>query len=138
MRDEGEESGQATKWPLGAVVRQVHLEIQQIALVAQQPFRGTSMFSREELSCSAKTRTIAPIGMVMTATEHPHVLIVDDDEAIRSAVRELMLSVGLDATCFASTHELLESDLHERPGCLVLDVRMPGLSGLDFQHHLAS
>jgi len=96
------------------------------------------MFRREELLRSAKTRTIAPIGMVMTATEHPHVLIVDDDEAIRSAVRELMLSVGLDATCFASTHELLESDLHERPGCLVLDVRMPGLSGLDFQHHLAS
>ncbi len=96
------------------------------------------MVRREQLLRSANTRAIAPIGMVSTATEHPQVLIVDDDEAIRSAVRELMLSVGLDARCFASTRGLLELDLHDRPGCLVLDIRMPGLSGLDFQHHLAS
>jgi FixJ family two-component response regulator len=96
------------------------------------------MVRREELLYSGKTHTVAPTGIVSTATERPHVLIVDDDEAIRSAVSELMLSVGLEATCFASTREVLEADLHERPGCLVLDVRMPGLSGLDFQHHLAS
>jgi FixJ family two-component response regulator len=96
------------------------------------------MVRREELLYSGKTHTVAPTGIVSTATERPHVLIVDDDEAIRSAVSELMLSVGLEATCFASTREVLEADLHERPGCLVLDVRMPGLSCLDFQHHLAS
>jgi FixJ family two-component response regulator len=96
------------------------------------------MVRREELLYSGKTHTVAPTGIISTATERPHVLIVDDDEAIRSAVSELMLSVGLEATCFASTREVLEADLHERPGCLVLDVRMPGLSGLDFQHHLAS
>jgi FixJ family two-component response regulator len=81
---------------------------------------------------------IAHSGKKRATIERPHVLIVDDDDDIRSALRELMLSVGLDATCFASTRELLESDLHERPGCLVLDVRMPGLSGLDLQHRLAS
>jgi FixJ family two-component response regulator len=46
--------------------------------------------------------------------------------------------VGLDATCFASIRELLEEELPERPGCLVLDVRLPGSSGLDLQQHLAS
>src|SRR5215470_17325226 len=58
--------------------------------------------------------------------ERPLVLIVDDDEAVRTALRELFLSVGLDATCFASTRELLDVELPPRPGCLILDVRMPG------------
>jgi FixJ family two-component response regulator len=70
--------------------------------------------------------------------ERPHVLVVDDDEDVRAALRELFLSVGLDATCFASTRDLLEADLPRRPGCLVLDVRMPGSSGLDLQAHLAA
>jgi FixJ family two-component response regulator len=69
--------------------------------------------------------------------EQPLVLIVDDDERIRTALQELMLSVGIDSTCFASTRELLDSDLPDRPGCLILDVRMPGSSGLDLQNHLA-
>jgi len=64
-------------------------------------------------------------------------LIVDDDEEIRSALRELLLSVGIDACCFGSTQELLRADLPERPGCLILDVRMPGASGLDLQQRLA-
>jgi FixJ family two-component response regulator len=71
-------------------------------------------------------------------TDRPLILIVDDDEEVRAAIRELILSVGLDATCFASTRELLETELPERPGCLVLDVRMPGSSGLDLQHQLIS
>lgn len=71
------------------------------------------------------------------AGERPLVLIVDDDERIRLALQELMLSVGLDSACFASTRELLDSDVPDRPGCLILDVRMPGSSGLDFQNHLA-
>ena len=71
-------------------------------------------------------------------TNRPLVLIVDDDEEVRSALRELLLSVGIDACCFGSTQELLHADLPERPGCLILDVRMPGASGLDLQQHLAS
>jgi len=68
----------------------------------------------------------------------PLVLIVDDDEDIRAAIQELMLSVGLDAMGFASPRELLEADPPNRPGCLVLDVRMPGASGLDLQQQLAA
>jgi FixJ family two-component response regulator len=68
----------------------------------------------------------------------PLVLVVDDDEEIRSALRELFLSVGLDALCFASTRELLDDELPPRPGCLILDIRMPGSSGLDLQQQLAS
>jgi FixJ family two-component response regulator len=68
----------------------------------------------------------------------PLVLIVDDDERVRLSIQELVESVGLEAACFGSTKELLDSALHERPGCLILDVRLPGLSGLDFQQRLNS
>ena len=71
-------------------------------------------------------------------TGRPLVLIVDDDEEVRFALRELLLSVGLDACCFGSTQELLHAELGERPGCLILDVRMPGASGLDLQQHLVA
>ncbi len=70
--------------------------------------------------------------------DRPLVLIVDDDEEVRTALQELMESVGLDASCFASPRELLEYELPDRPGCLVLDVRMPGASGLDLQQQLAA
>jgi FixJ family two-component response regulator len=78
--------------------------------------------------------------MITAATEieRPLVLIVDDDEAVRTSVEELMLSVGIDAAGYGSTRELLEAPLPERPGCLVVDVRMPGSSGLDLQQHLAA
>ncbi|WP_343716638.1 response regulator transcription factor [Inquilinus sp.] len=72
------------------------------------------------------------------ATERPLVLIVDDDEAVRLSLQELMLSVGLDAVGFASARELLDTALPDRSGCLVLDVRLPGTSGLDLQQQLAS
>lgn len=73
-----------------------------------------------------------------TGKDRPLVVIVDDDAAVRASLEELMLSVGIDATGFGSTHELLDADLPERPGCLVLDVRMPGASGLDLQQHFAA
>jgi FixJ family two-component response regulator len=73
-----------------------------------------------------------------TDADRAIVLIVDDDERVREAIQELVQSVGLDAACFASTQELLDSKAYERPGCLVLDVRLPGLSGLDFQQYLNS
>ena len=72
------------------------------------------------------------------AQDRPLVLVVDDDAAVRASIEELMLSVGIDSIGFASTHELLETEIPDRPGCLVLDVRMPGLSGLDLQQHLAA
>lgn len=70
--------------------------------------------------------------------ERPLVVIVDDDEAVRTSLEELMLSVGIEAAGFGSTRELLDANLPERPGCLVLDVRMPGSSGLDLQQHFAA
>jgi FixJ family two-component response regulator len=70
--------------------------------------------------------------------EQPLVLIVDDDLAVRDGLHELMLSAGMECASFASTRELLEASVLDRPGCLILDVRMPGPSGLDLQHHLAA
>jgi FixJ family two-component response regulator len=70
--------------------------------------------------------------------EPPLVMIVDDDTAMREALQDLVLSAGMRSVSFASTHELLEADVLDRPGCLILDVRMPGASGLDFQHQLAA
>src|SRR3546814_13579180 len=68
----------------------------------------------------------------------PLVLIVDDDEAVRTAIGELMLSVGIEAACYGSTRELIESPLLDRSCCLILDVRMTGSSGLDLQRYMAS
>lgn len=70
--------------------------------------------------------------------DRPLVILVDDDDDLREALQELMLSVGLDAIGFASTRELLEAELPDRPGCLIADVRMPGVSGLDLQHRLTA
>jgi len=72
-----------------------------------------------------------------TEEEKPLVMIVDDDAAVREALYELILSAGMLPACFASTRELLDADVLDRPGCLILDVRMPGASGLDLQHQLA-
>jgi FixJ family two-component response regulator len=82
--------------------------------------------------------TTAAMSKRGTDADRALVLVVDDDERVRLAIQELLLSVGLEAACFASTQELLESEVYERPGCLVLDVRLPGLSGLDFQRYLNS
>ena len=64
------------------------------------------------------------------------VFIVDDDPAIRIAMQALMESVNLRHQIFPSGNEFLESDSDRRPGCLVLDIRMPGLSGLELQAEL--
>jgi FixJ family two-component response regulator len=68
--------------------------------------------------------------------DQPLVVIVDDDEAVREALMDLIQSAGFRSACFASTRELLDADALDRPGCLILDVRMPGTSGLDLQRHL--
>jgi FixJ family two-component response regulator len=70
-------------------------------------------------------------------TSEPIVVIVDDDAAVREALSELILSAGFQAVSFASTREVLDADILDSPGCLILDVRMPGANGLHLQHHLA-
>jgi FixJ family two-component response regulator len=72
----------------------------------------------------------------MTTTE-PTVFVIDDDKAIRSAIKNLLESVGLRAEVFSTPREFLKEGHKDKPGCLVLDVRLPGASGLDFQHELA-
>ena len=74
-------------------------------------------------------------GIYMTETQ-PKVFIVDDDHSVRKALTRLMRSVGLDVETFSSADEFLKRDHHDGPACLVLDVRMPGLSGLDLQAEL--
>jgi FixJ family two-component response regulator len=68
----------------------------------------------------------------------PTVLVVDDDPALLQSVGLLLESVGLDAQLFASVADFLKSDPPDGPSCLVLDVRLPGKSGLDFQRELAA
>jgi FixJ family two-component response regulator len=68
--------------------------------------------------------------------EQPVVIVIDDDDLVREAVCDLLRSIGLSTKPFASVPEFLESKLPDGPSCLVLDVRLPGLSGLDFQSEL--
>jgi FixJ family two-component response regulator len=68
----------------------------------------------------------------------PTVLVIDDDPEIRDSLRRLLQSVSLNARLFASVPDFLKSERPNGPTCLVLDVRLPGQSGLDFQRELAA
>jgi FixJ family two-component response regulator len=63
--------------------------------------------------------------------------IIDDDASLRMAMDSLLRSVGLKTRTYGTTREFLDAKLEDHPGCLVLDVRLPGVSGLDFQEQLA-
>lgn len=71
------------------------------------------------------------------ANDSPVVHIVDDDASLRGAIDSLLRSVGLKTRAYGSAREVLDARLGDQPGCLVLDVRLPGISGLDFQDQLA-
>ena len=68
--------------------------------------------------------------------ENPIVFVVDDDPSIRKSLERLIKSAGLDVVTFATAHEFLDSHSHKGPSCLVLDVKMPGLNGLELQEKL--
>lgn len=68
--------------------------------------------------------------------DKPTVFIVDDDEPVRDSLKMLMRSVGLSAETFSGAAEFLEAYDPDRPGCLVLDIRMPGMSGMELQEKL--
>lgn len=72
----------------------------------------------------------------MAATEQSIVFVVEDDPSMRAALQDLIASVGLDARAFATPREFLEASRPDVPACLVLDVRLPGSSGLAFQQEL--
>jgi len=75
--------------------------------------------------------------MTAATGREPTVLVIDDDASLRDALSRLFRSVGLKVKTFASAPEFLQDELPDGPSCLVLDVRLPGLSGLDFQAELA-
>jgi FixJ family two-component response regulator len=76
------------------------------------------------------------MGSSMTEAE-AIVYVIDDDPSVREALGSLIRSVGLSVETFASAQDFLSSSRAERAGCLVLDVRLPGLSGLDLQRELS-
>jgi FixJ family two-component response regulator len=76
------------------------------------------------------------VRMAQQTAERSIVHIVDDDESLRRAVDSLCRSIGLLTQTYASAQEFLDAKREDLPGCLVLDVRLPGISGLDFQSQL--
>ena len=73
----------------------------------------------------------------MTPISPPTVFVIDDDAAVRAAIQGLLKSVGLRSESFGTAQEFLRGKLPDGPSCLVLDVRLPGINGLDFQRELA-
>jgi FixJ family two-component response regulator len=72
----------------------------------------------------------------VTPSATPTVFVVDDDDLVRAAIHGMLKSVGLRSETFGTTQEFLGSKRPDAPSCLVLDVRLPGVSGLDFQREL--
>ena len=72
----------------------------------------------------------------MTSAEGSTVFVIDDDAAVRAAIQGLLKSVGLHSDSFGTAQEFLTSERSDGPSCLVLDIRLPGINGLDFQRQL--
>jgi FixJ family two-component response regulator len=73
----------------------------------------------------------------MTSAAAPTVFVVDDDDLVRASIQGMLKSVGLRSETFGTPQEFLRSERPDGPSCLILDVRLPGISGLDFQRELA-
>ena len=74
----------------------------------------------------------------MTTTDGATVFVIDDDDLVRAAIQGMLKSVGLKAETFATPQEFLGRQRPDGPSCLILDVELPGVSGLDFQKELAA
>ena len=85
--------------------------------------------------CTVTIRPTLPTGL--GGGEEPVVLVIDDDIAMRESLTSLFQSVGLRVKVFGSAPELLQTKLPNAPSCLMLDIRLPGMSGLDFQVEMA-
>jgi FixJ family two-component response regulator len=81
-------------------------------------------------------RLVEHIRVMTSETSSQLVAIVDDDRSVQSALKDLMESAGLPARCFGSAEEFLESDQRDQTACLIADIRMPGMSGLQLQAKL--
>jgi FixJ family two-component response regulator len=74
----------------------------------------------------------------VTTTDGATVFVIDDDDLVRAAIHGMLKSVGMEAETFATPQEFLRSQRPDGPSCLILDVELPGVSGLDFQKQLAA
>ncbi|MCD5995433.1 response regulator transcription factor [Pseudomonas sp. CDFA 602] len=74
--------------------------------------------------------------VLVTPQEEPIIFVIDDDLSVRTSLEDLLASVGLRCQLFGSTQQFLEASRPDAPGCLILDIRMPGMSGLDFQEQM--
>src|ERR1700724_3615053 len=74
----------------------------------------------------------------MTPAAAPTVFVIDDDALVRTAIQGMLKSVSLQSETFGTPQEFLRTKRPDGPSCLVLDVRLPGVNGLDFQHNLAN
>lgn len=72
----------------------------------------------------------------MPVSDNPVIYVVDDDASVRASLEDLLASVGLSSITFGSTREFVEARRPDVPSCLILDVRMPGMNGLDFQDEM--
>ena len=88
------------------------------------------------LRCHAALRTAGQEGLASMREPAPTVYLVDDDPDVLKAIERLLQSVGLNVATFASAHQFLEGHDRNAPGCLVLDLALPGLNGLDVQRVL--
>src|SRR5258708_8510072 len=73
----------------------------------------------------------------MTPADAPTVFVIDDDAGVRASIQGLLKSARLQCASFGTAEEFLRNKLPDGPSCLVLDVSLPGINGLDFQRHLA-
>ncbi len=78
------------------------------------------------------------VGRKQETTRQPLVVVVDDDESVRESLPDLLKEFGFAVLAFSSANEFLVSDIVDRTMCLVLDIAMPGMSGLDLQKELKS
>src|SRR5258708_17242176 len=111
---------------------------------SDQPIdRGSTGWSavgdRESRSRRYLLRSTASAGgrAGMSSSVSATVFVVDDDPEMRAAMQRLLKTVGLHAEAFASAKDFLQRNLPEGPSCLILDIRLPGMSGLDVQRKLA-
>jgi FixJ family two-component response regulator len=111
--------------------------MRQVASEASHDDRQSSAASR----CPAAREIIVKKGINpasgLASADGPIVYVIDDDAVMREALSSLLRSVNLQVRVFSSAPELLQGSLADKPSCLVLDIRLPGVSGLEFQTELA-
>jgi FixJ family two-component response regulator len=116
----------------------VNIAARRRSLSSEGAFASGAMSTiRSKASSIVRIMTSGGGGMKEASTPQPVVFVIDDDASIREALKSLFNSIGLRVETFGSASQLLERPLPDAPSCLVLDVRLPGLSGLDFQGELA-